>query len=132
MPYDCNTLSKKSLGKVLFLRTLFTLNFSSKIDKFLSLTMEFNLFFIKCLDMLDKWQKKDLSSSFGERYTSTRDNVNDSILNYNRAENNGAGRVTPKGSTSNIISPTQRLSKKNSLDSDSRFQKLDAGEDGEL
>lgn len=76
--------------------------------------------------------KKDLSSSFGERYTSTRDNVNDSILNYNRAENNGAGRVTPKGSTSNIISPTQRLSKKNSLDSDSRFQKLDAGEDGEL
>ena len=55
MPYDCNTLSKKSLGKVLFLCTLFTLNFSSKIDKFLSLTMEFNLFFIKCLDMLDKW-----------------------------------------------------------------------------
>ena len=76
--------------------------------------------------------KKDFSSSFGERYTSTRDNVNDSILNYNRAENNGAGRITPKGSTSNIISPTQRLSKKNSLDSDSRFQKLDAGEDGEL
>ena len=76
--------------------------------------------------------KKDFSSSFGERYTSTRDNVNDSILNYNRAENNGAGRVTPKGSTSNIISPTQKLSKKNCLDSDSRFQKLDAGEDGEL
>ena len=76
--------------------------------------------------------KRDFSSTFGERYTSTRDNVNDSILNYNRAENNGAGRVTPKGSTSNIISPTQRLSKKNSLDSDSRFQKLDAGEDGEL
>ena len=40
---------KKSLGKVLFLRTLFTLNFSSKIDKFLSSTMEFNLFFIKYL-----------------------------------------------------------------------------------
>ena len=76
--------------------------------------------------------KRDFSSTFGERYTSTRDNVNDSILNYNRAKNNGAGRVTPKGSTSNIISPTQRLSKKNSLDSDSRFQKLDAGEDGEL
>lgn len=46
---------KKSLGKVLFLRTLFTLNFSSKIDKFLSSTMEFNLFFIKYFDMLDKW-----------------------------------------------------------------------------
>lgn len=46
--------------------------------------------------------------------------------------NNGAGRVTPKGSTSSIISPTQRLSKKNTLDSDSRFQKFDAGEDGEL
>ena len=55
MLYDCNTLSKKSLGKALFLRTLFTLNLSSKIDKFLSLIMEFNLFFIKCLDMLDKW-----------------------------------------------------------------------------
>ena len=50
MPYDCNTLSKKSLGKALFLSTLFTLNLSSKIDKFLSLIMEFNLFFIKCLD----------------------------------------------------------------------------------
>mgnify|MGYP000866222715 CR=1 FL=1 len=46
---------KKSLGKALFLSTLFTLNLSSKIDKFLSLIMEFNLFFIKCLDMLDKW-----------------------------------------------------------------------------
>lgn len=55
MPYDCNTLSKKSLGKALLLRTLFTLNFSSKIDKFPSLTMEFNLFFTKCLDILDKW-----------------------------------------------------------------------------
>ena len=42
-------------SKVVVLRTLFTLNFSSKIDKFLSLTMEFKLFFIKCLDMLDKW-----------------------------------------------------------------------------
>ena len=53
MPYDCNTLPKKSLGKVLFLYTLFTLNFSSKIVNFLSLTMGFNLFFIKCLDILD-------------------------------------------------------------------------------
>ena len=76
--------------------------------------------------------KKDFSSSFGERYTSTRDNVNDSILNYDRVRSNGVGRITPKGSTSNIFSPTQSLSKKNSLDNDSRFQKLDAGEDGEL
>ena len=76
--------------------------------------------------------KKDFSSSFGERYTSTRDNVNDSILNYDRVSSNGVGRITPKGNTSNIFSPTQSLSKKNSLDSDSRFQKLDTGEDGEL
>lgn len=76
--------------------------------------------------------KKDFSSSFGERYISTRDNVNDSILNYDRVRSNGVGRITPKGNTSNIFSPTQSLSKKNSLDSDSRFQKLDAGEDGEL
>ena len=52
MPYDCNTLSKKSLDKALFLRTLFTLNFSSKKDNFLSLTMELKLFFIKYLDIL--------------------------------------------------------------------------------
>lgn len=51
--------------------------------------------------------KKDFSSSFGERYTSTRDNVNDSILNYDRVRSNGVGRITPKGNTSNIISPTQ-------------------------
>lgn len=76
--------------------------------------------------------KRDFSSSFGERYTSTRDNVNDSILNYDRVRSNGVGRITPKGNTSNIISPTQSLSKKNRLDSDSRFQKFDAGEDGEL
>ena len=76
--------------------------------------------------------KKDFSSSFGERYTSTRDNVNDSILNYDRVKSNGVGRITPKGNTSNIISPTQSLSKKNRLDSDSRFHKFDAGEDGEL
>lgn len=76
--------------------------------------------------------KKDFSSSFGERYTSTRDNVNDSILNYDRVKSNGVGRIIPKGNTSNIIPPTQSLSKKNSLDSDSRFHKLDAGEDGEL
>ena len=39
--------------------------------------------------------KKDFSSSFGERYTSTRDNVNDSILNYDRVRSNGVGRITP-------------------------------------
>ena len=38
MPYYCNTLSKKSLGKVLVLCTLFTLNFSSKKDNLLRLT----------------------------------------------------------------------------------------------
>lgn len=76
--------------------------------------------------------KKDFSSSFGERYSSTRDNVNDSILNYDRVRSNGVGRITPKGNTSNIFSPTQSLPSKNSLDSDSRFQKYDAGEDGEL
>ncbi len=76
--------------------------------------------------------KKDFSSSFGERYTRTRENVNDSILNYDRVKSNGVGRIIPKGNTSNIIPPTQSLSKKNSLDSDSRFNKLDAGEDGEL
>ncbi|CAD0167893.1 protein of unknown function [Streptococcus thermophilus] len=31
-------------SKVVVLRTLFTLNFSSKIENFLSLTMGFNLF----------------------------------------------------------------------------------------
>lgn len=72
--------------------------------------------------------KRDFSSSFGSGYTSTRDNVRDKILN----STGGAGRITPKGDTSSITPPTQRLSKKNSLDSDSRFQKLDAGEDGEL
>lgn len=72
--------------------------------------------------------KRDFSSSFGAGYTSTRDNVRDKILN----STGGAGRITPKGDTSSITPPTQRLSKKNSLDSDSRFQKLDAGEDGEL
>lgn len=72
--------------------------------------------------------KRDFSSSFGEGYTSARDNVRDKILD----NTGGAGRVTPKGDTSNIISPTQSLPKKNSLDSDRRFQKLDAGEDGEL
>lgn len=72
--------------------------------------------------------KRDFSSSFGAGYTSTRDNVRDKILN----STGGAGRITPKGDTSSIISPTQRLSKKNSLDSDSRLQKFDAGEDGEL
>lgn len=72
--------------------------------------------------------KRDFSSSFGDGYTSARDNVRDKILN----NTGGAGRVTPKGDTSNIISPTQSLSKKNRLDSDSRFQKFDAGEDGEL
>lgn len=72
--------------------------------------------------------KRDFSSSFGEGYTSARDNVRDKILN----NTGGAGRVTPKGDTSNIISPTQSLPKKNSLDSDRRFQKFDAGEDGEL
>lgn len=76
--------------------------------------------------------KRDFSSSFGAGYTSTRDNVNDSILNYDRVKSNGVGRITPKGNTSNIISPTQSLSKKNRLDSDSRFHKFDAGEDGEL
>lgn len=72
--------------------------------------------------------KRDFSSSFGDGYTSARDNVRDKILN----NNGGAGRVTPKGDTSNIISPTQSLPKKNSLDNDRRFQKFDAGEDGEL
>ena len=55
MPYYCNALSKKSPDKVLVLCTLFTLNFSSKKDNFLSLTMELKLFFIKYLDILDKW-----------------------------------------------------------------------------
>ncbi len=72
--------------------------------------------------------KRDFSSSFGEGYTRARDNVKDKLLNNTE----GAGRVTPKGDTSNIISPTQNLPKKNSLDSDRRFQKFDAGEDGEL
>ena len=72
--------------------------------------------------------KRDFSSSFGAGYTSTRDNVRDKILN----STGGAGRITPKGDTSSITPPTQSLSKKNRLDSDSRFQKLDAGEDGEL
>lgn len=72
--------------------------------------------------------KRDFSSSFGEGYTSSRDNVRDKILN----NTGGAGRITPKGDTSNITPPTQLLPKKNSLDSDSRFQKFDAGEDGEL
>lgn len=72
--------------------------------------------------------KRDFSSSFGKGYTSSRDNVRDKILN----NTGGAGRITPKGDTSNITPPTQLLPKKNSLDSDSRFQKFDAGEDGEL
>lgn len=72
--------------------------------------------------------KRDYSSSFGKGYTSSRDNVRDKILN----STGGAGRITPKGDTSNITPPTQSLPKKNSLDSDSRFQKFDAGEDGEL
>lgn len=72
--------------------------------------------------------KRDFSSSFGKGYTSSRDNVRDKILN----STGGAGRITPKGDTSNITPPTQSLPKKNSLDSDSRFQKFDAGDDGEL
>lgn len=72
--------------------------------------------------------KRDFSSSFGKGYTSSRDNVRDKILN----STGGAGRITPKGDTSNITPPTQSLPKKNSLDSDRRFQKFDAGEDGEL
>lgn len=72
--------------------------------------------------------KRDFSSSFGKGYTNSRDNVRDKILN----NTGGAGRITPKGDTSNITPPTQLLPKKNSLDSDSRFQKFDAGEDGEL
>lgn len=72
--------------------------------------------------------KRGFSSSFGKGYTSSRDNVRDKILN----STGGAGRITPKGDTSNITPPTQSLPKKNSLDSDSRFQKFDAGEDGEL
>lgn len=72
--------------------------------------------------------KRDFSSSFGEGYTSSRDNVRDKILN----NTGGAGRITPKWNTSNITPPTHSLPKKNSLDSDSRFQKFDAGEDGEL
>lgn len=72
--------------------------------------------------------KRDFSSSFGKGYTSSRDNVRDKILN----NTGGAGSIAPKGDTSGITLPTQSLSKKNSLDSDSRFQKFDAGEDGEL
>ncbi|WP_455463693.1 hypothetical protein [Streptococcus salivarius] len=72
--------------------------------------------------------KRDFSSSFGAGYTSTRDNVRDKILN----STGGAGRITPKGDTSSITPPTPSLPKKNSLDTDSRFQKFDAGEDGEL
>ena len=72
--------------------------------------------------------KRDFSSSFGKGYTSSRDNVRDKILN----STGGAGRITPKGDTSNITLPTQSLPKKNSLDTDSRFQKFDAREDGEL
>ena len=72
--------------------------------------------------------KRDFSSSFGAGYTSTRDNVRDKILN----STGGAGRITPKGDTSSITPPTQSLPKKNRLDSDSRFPKFDAGEDGEL
>lgn len=72
--------------------------------------------------------KRDFSSSFGAGYTSTRDNVRDKILN----STGGAGRITPKGDTSSINPPTPSLPKKNSLDTDSRFQKFDAGEDGEL
>ncbi|ARC21820.1 hypothetical protein [Streptococcus sp. FDAARGOS_192] len=72
--------------------------------------------------------KRDFSSSFGAGYTNTRDNVRDKILN----STGGAGRITPKGDTSSITPPTQSLPKKNRLDSDSRFQKFDAGEDGEL
>ena len=72
--------------------------------------------------------KRDFSSSFGAGYTSTRDNVRDKILN----STGGAGRITPKGDTSSITPPTQSLPKKNRLDSDSRFHKFDAGEDGEL
>lgn len=72
--------------------------------------------------------KRDFSSSFGKGYTNSRDNVRDKILN----NTGGAGRITPKGDTSNITPPIQLLPKKNSLDSDSRFQKFDAGEDGEL
>lgn len=70
--------------------------------------------------------KRDFSSSFGKGYTSSRDNVRDKILN----NTGGAGSIAPKGDTSSITLPTQP--KKNSLNSDSRFQKLDAGEDGEL
>lgn len=72
--------------------------------------------------------KRDFSSSFGKGYTSSRDNVRDKILN----STGGAGRITPKGDTSSITPPTPSLPKKNSLDTDSRFQKFDAGEDGEL
>lgn len=72
--------------------------------------------------------KRDFSSSLGAGYTSTRDNVRDKILN----STGGAGRITPKGDTSSITPPTQSLPKKNRLDSDSRFHKFDAGEDGEL
>ena len=72
--------------------------------------------------------KRDFSSSFGAGYTSTRDNVRDKILNSTGV----AGRITPKGDTSSITPPTPSLPKKNSLDTDSRFQKFDAGEDGEL
>lgn len=68
--------------------------------------------------------KRDFSSSFGAGYTSTRDKILNST--------GGAGRITPKGDTSSITPPTQSLPKKNSLDTDSRFQKFDAGEDGEL
>lgn len=70
--------------------------------------------------------KRDFSSSFGKGYTSSRDNVRNKILN----NTGGAGSIAPKGDTSSITIPTQP--KKNSLNSDSRFQKFDAGEDGEL
>ena len=72
--------------------------------------------------------KRDFSSSFGKGYTSSRDNVRDKILN----STGGAGRITPKGGYFKHYSSDSKLTKKNSLDSDSRFQKFDAGEDGEL
>ena len=49
--YIIVTPYKKSLDKVLVLCTLFTL----KKDNFFSWTMKLKLFFIECLDMLDKW-----------------------------------------------------------------------------
>ena len=57
MPYYCNALSKKSPYKVLVQCTLFTLNFNSKKDNFLSLTMELKLFFGKYFDILDNGRK---------------------------------------------------------------------------